>query len=43
MLQIAKTLWRADVGSIPMLRWLLPLADPVASLLAQDVGSHNAN
>lgn len=43
MLQIAKALWRADIGSIPLLRWLLPLADPLANLVALDLAGHHAN
>jgi|SRR5579871_144713 len=42
MIEIAKALWCADVGSIPMLRWLLPLADPVAELLRQDLDGRYA-
>jgi hypothetical protein len=30
---IAKALWRADVGSIAALRWLLPVAEPLEQLL----------
>jgi adenylate kinase family enzyme len=42
MVDIAKTLWCSDVGSIPMLRWLLPLADPVAELLRQGLSDRYA-
>lgn len=31
--RLAKELWRADVGSVSMLRWLLPLADPLEELI----------
>lgn len=31
--RLAKELWRTDVGSVSMLRWLLPLADPLEELI----------
>ena len=38
-LAIAKALWRADVGAIASLRWLLPVADLVEQLLLLPVVS----
>lgn len=35
---IAKALWRADVGSIAALRWLLPVAEPLEQLLLCNPG-----
>jgi hypothetical protein len=36
---IAKATWRADVGSVPLLRWLKPLADPLEHLIIEDFHS----
>jgi hypothetical protein len=33
MIRIAKAMWLADVGSIPLLRWLRPLAEPLEILI----------
>ncbi|MDP3685737.1 MAG: hypothetical protein Q8R32_02805 [bacterium] len=33
MVRCAKALYRADVGSVSLLRWFLPLADPIEQLL----------
>jgi len=35
MVKIAKVMWLADIGSIPLLRWLRPLADPLEALVTQ--------
>ncbi|TSC64473.1 MAG: hypothetical protein G01um1014106_111 [Parcubacteria group bacterium Gr01-1014_106] len=31
--RLTKEMWRADVGSVSLLRWLLPLADPLEELI----------
>jgi len=36
MVKLVKEMWRADVGSIPIYRWLLPIADALEKLILHD-------
>ena len=38
MVRIARALWLADVGSVPALRWLRPLAAPLEGLILECYG-----
>jgi hypothetical protein len=42
MVGIARAMWLADVGSVPLLRWLRPLADELATLVSLGMSPHVA-
>jgi hypothetical protein len=33
---VAKEIWKGDVGSVASLRWILPVADKLESMVNQD-------